>query len=233
MVKAFAYGSGSFEIANLLQFHQVDYLGVAYADEGVVLRKAGIGMPIMVMNAEDSSFDALVQYNLEPVLYSFPLLRGFDRCMRVKKEKGCRNSRYISSWRRGDEPRLGFPLKVDDRRAGEKPCSIPLSRCRASSAIWRPARNRGRMPSRSGRRPFSLLLQQNCGIPSIILFCNISPIPPPSPVIPSSSWIWFDWGSASMVSIALRRPLPIRMLPACTLTPIRNLSWILRGKCPR
>lgn len=84
MVKAFAYGSGSYEIANLLQFHGVDYLGVAYADEGVALRKAGIRMPIMVMNTENSSFDSLVQYNLEPVIYSFSLLRHFDKWL--KKE---------------------------------------------------------------------------------------------------------------------------------------------------
>ncbi|HXD79477.1 MAG TPA: bifunctional UDP-N-acetylmuramoyl-tripeptide:D-alanyl-D-alanine ligase/alanine racemase, partial [Puia sp.] len=79
MVKAFAYGSGSFEIANLLQFHGVDYLGVAYADEGVALRKAGIRMPIMVMNTENSGFDSLAQYNLEPVLYSPELLQSLDR----------------------------------------------------------------------------------------------------------------------------------------------------------
>lgn len=84
MVKAFGYGSGSFEIANLLQFHGVDYLGVAYADEGVVLRKGGIRMPIMVMNTENSSFDSLVLYNLEPVIYSFTLLHSFDRWL--KKE---------------------------------------------------------------------------------------------------------------------------------------------------
>ncbi|MHA4810856.1 bifunctional UDP-N-acetylmuramoyl-tripeptide:D-alanyl-D-alanine ligase/alanine racemase [Flavitalea flava] len=84
MVKAFAYGSGSYEIANLLQFHRVDYLGVAYADEGVALRKGGISMPVMVMNTENSSFDALVQYNLEPVIYSFSLLRSFDKWL--KKE---------------------------------------------------------------------------------------------------------------------------------------------------
>jgi len=84
MVKAFGYGSGSFEIANLLQFHGVDYLGVAYADEGVVLRKGGIRMPIMVMNTENSSFNSLVQYNLEPVIYSFTLLHSFDKWL--KKE---------------------------------------------------------------------------------------------------------------------------------------------------
>ncbi len=82
MVKAFAYGSGSFEIANLLQFHGVDYLGVAYADEGVGLRKGGIRMPIMVMNTENAAFDSLVQYNLEPVVYSFPLLRSFEKWLK-------------------------------------------------------------------------------------------------------------------------------------------------------
>jgi alanine racemase len=84
MVKAFGYGSGSFEIANLLQFHGIDWLGVAYADEGVVLRKGGIRVPIMIMNTENSSFDLLVEYNLEPVIYSFSLLRTFDRWL--KKE---------------------------------------------------------------------------------------------------------------------------------------------------
>jgi alanine racemase len=84
MVKAYGYGSGSFEIANLLQFHGIDYLGVAYADEGVVLRKAGIRVPIMIMNTETSSFDSLVGYNLEPVIYSLSLLQGFDRWL--KKE---------------------------------------------------------------------------------------------------------------------------------------------------
>jgi Alr-MurF fusion protein len=78
MVKAFSYGSGSFEIANLLQFHKVDYLAVAYADEGVELRKAGITLPIMVMNAEESTFDLLVQHNLEPELFSLGILNNFE-----------------------------------------------------------------------------------------------------------------------------------------------------------
>jgi alanine racemase len=82
MVKAYAYGAGSFEIAGLLQFHGVDYLGVAYADEGVALRKAGIRIPIMVMNTENSAFHSLVEYNLEPVIYSFPLLRSLDRWLK-------------------------------------------------------------------------------------------------------------------------------------------------------
>ena len=77
MVKAFSYGSGSFEIASLLQHAGVDYLAVAYADEGVELRKAGIRLPIMVMNTEEAGFDAIVAYQLEPELYSFKILRSF------------------------------------------------------------------------------------------------------------------------------------------------------------
>jgi len=82
MVKAFSYGSGSFEIANLLQFHKVDYLAVAYADEGVELRKAGITLPIMVMNVEEITFDVLVQYNLEPELFSLDILTTFENYLK-------------------------------------------------------------------------------------------------------------------------------------------------------
>jgi len=78
MVKAFSYGSGSFEIASVLQFHRIDYLAVAYADEGVELRKGGITMPIMVMNPEEQSYDAMIQHNLEPEIYSFRVLGLFD-----------------------------------------------------------------------------------------------------------------------------------------------------------
>jgi alanine racemase len=81
MVKAFSYGSGSFEIANLLQFHHVDYLAVAYADEGVELRKAGITLPIMVMNPEEQSFDLLLPYNLEPEIYNFRVLEMLERAI--------------------------------------------------------------------------------------------------------------------------------------------------------
>ena len=70
MVKAFGYGSGSFEIANVLQYHHVGYLAVAYADEGIELRKAGISLPIMVISPEEQSFDAMIQYGLEPEIYS-------------------------------------------------------------------------------------------------------------------------------------------------------------------
>ncbi|GGG92763.1 bifunctional UDP-N-acetylmuramoyl-tripeptide:D-alanyl-D-alanine ligase/alanine racemase [Pedobacter zeae] len=77
MVKAFSYGSGSFEIANLLQFHKVDYLAVAYADEGIALRKAGITLPIMVMSPEESAFEAIIRHRLEPEIYSLEILNSF------------------------------------------------------------------------------------------------------------------------------------------------------------
>ncbi len=74
MVKAFAYGSGSAEVASLLQFHRVDYLAVAYADEGVVLRQNGITLPIMVMNPAQGTFETLWEYQLEPEIYSRKIL---------------------------------------------------------------------------------------------------------------------------------------------------------------
>lgn len=77
MVKAFSYGSGSFEIANLLQFNKVDYLAVAYADEGVALIKAGIRIPVMVMSPEPSAFNSLIENQLEPELYSLEVLKSF------------------------------------------------------------------------------------------------------------------------------------------------------------
>ena len=78
MVKAFSYGVSSVEIAKLLEFHRVDYLGVAYTDEGITLRKAGIETPIMVLNPEERSFGAIIKYRLEPEIYSFELLESFS-----------------------------------------------------------------------------------------------------------------------------------------------------------
>ncbi|QMW05497.1 bifunctional UDP-N-acetylmuramoyl-tripeptide:D-alanyl-D-alanine ligase/alanine racemase [Spirosoma foliorum] len=92
MVKAFAYGSGSAEVAQLLQFHRVDYLGVAYADEGIALRQNGIELPIMVMNPAPETFDALLAYNLEPEIYSMRLLREWGRFVAKGKGQGAESS---------------------------------------------------------------------------------------------------------------------------------------------
>lgn len=77
MVKANAYGLGSYEISEFLQHHHIDYLGVAFADEGVELRKKGITTPIIVMNPEQHSYQTIIEYNLEPEIYSFRVLELF------------------------------------------------------------------------------------------------------------------------------------------------------------
>jgi alanine racemase len=77
MVKAFSYGTGSHEIASVLEYNKVDFLAVAYADEGVELRTAGITLPIMVMNIDETTFDAVVNHNLEPEIFSFGILQSF------------------------------------------------------------------------------------------------------------------------------------------------------------
>jgi alanine racemase len=77
MVKAMGYGSGSSEIAKTLQHIGVNYLAVAYADEGVELREASISLPIMVMSPERDSFEDIITYNLEPEIYSFKILEDF------------------------------------------------------------------------------------------------------------------------------------------------------------
>lgn len=77
MVKANAYGLGSYEISEFLQHHHIDYLGVAFVDEGVELRKKGITVPIVVMNPEQHSYETLIEYNLEPEIYSFRVLELF------------------------------------------------------------------------------------------------------------------------------------------------------------
>lgn len=81
MVKALSYGSGTYEIAGVLQYHGVDYLGVAFADEGVELREAGIKLPIIVMNPEQNSFNLMIEYNLEPEIYSSLVLNQFQKTL--------------------------------------------------------------------------------------------------------------------------------------------------------
>lgn len=106
MVKAFSYGSGSVEIAAQLQFHKVDYLTVAYADEGVELRKGGITLPIMVMNPEPATFEAILQYDLEPDIYSFQLMDQLEAFM---KKQGVVAYPVHIEFETGMN-RLGFPL---------------------------------------------------------------------------------------------------------------------------
>ena len=87
MVKAFGYGNGGYEIAKLLEHHNVDYLGVAFADEGISLKNAGIQLPIMVLNPETTSFPAIIQHQLEPEIYSLKGLKAFLKIAEQKKLK--------------------------------------------------------------------------------------------------------------------------------------------------
>jgi alanine racemase len=88
MVKAFSYGNGGFEIAKLLEYLKADYLGVAFADEGISLRNNEISLPIMVMNPETTSFGAIIQHQLEPEIYS---LKGLNAFLKMAKQKKLKN----------------------------------------------------------------------------------------------------------------------------------------------
>ncbi len=88
MVKASAYGAGSYEIAKTLQDHRVDYLAVAVADEGSDLRKAGITCSIMIMNPELTAFKTMFDYKLEPEVYSFHLL---NELIKAAEKEGVTN----------------------------------------------------------------------------------------------------------------------------------------------
>jgi len=85
MVKALSYGSGSYEIANLLQHEKVDYLGVAFTDEGAALRYAGITLPIMVMSPSEETFEDIIDLNLEPEIYSLNQLKLFSRIVSLSQ----------------------------------------------------------------------------------------------------------------------------------------------------
>ena len=87
MVKAYSYGNGGYEIAKLLAHHKVDYLGVAFADEGIALKQAGIELPIMVMNPESTSYHSLIQFGLEPEIYSLKGLKAFVKLAEEKRLK--------------------------------------------------------------------------------------------------------------------------------------------------
>ena len=112
MVKAFSYGGGSFEIANLLQFHRVDYLAVAYADEGITLRENGIHLPIMVMNPSPDQYGKMGDYRLEPEIYSLRTLKAF---LQFCSEKDDENIPSIHLKIDTGMHRLGFqPEEMDE-----------------------------------------------------------------------------------------------------------------------
>lgn len=84
MVKAFAYGTGAVEVARTLQHHQCDYLAVAVADEGAELRRAGIRVPIEVMDPEMNALDSIIENELEPNIYNFRILDAFTKAVKAQ-----------------------------------------------------------------------------------------------------------------------------------------------------
>ena len=122
MVKASAYGAGSYEIAKTLQDHRVDYLAVAVADEGSDLRKAGITSSIIIMNPEQTAFKTMFDYKLEPEIYSFNLL---NELIKAAEKEGVTN----------------FPvhIKIDTgmHRLGFAPSEIPelLARLKRQTSV--------------------------------------------------------------------------------------------------
>lgn len=88
MVKAFGYGTGGLPVASLLEYHGVDYLGVAYVNEGVSLRKQGIQLPMLVLNPDPSSFTQMIEHRLEPEIYSLSQLEAFERALESAQYEG-------------------------------------------------------------------------------------------------------------------------------------------------
>ncbi len=86
MVKASAYGAGSVEVAKIMETEKIDYLAVAYTDEGVALREERISLPILVLNPEPSGFDAMLRYDLEPEIYSLYQLKQLYSFIKGNKE---------------------------------------------------------------------------------------------------------------------------------------------------
>lgn len=122
MVKASAYGAGSFEIAKTLEDHRVDYLAVAVADEGADLRKAGIGSSIIIMNPEVTAFKTMFDYRLEPEVYSFHLL---EELIKAAEREGATN--------------CPIHIKIDTgmHRLGFDPADMPrlIERLKRQSAV--------------------------------------------------------------------------------------------------
>lgn len=114
MVKAFAYGSGSYEVASLLEFQRADYLAVAYADEGQQLRDNGISLPIMVLNPGPDSFGQLRRYRLEPEIYSLERLHDYLQAAREAAADGA-----------GPLPSLHLKLDTGMRRLGFAEDELP------------------------------------------------------------------------------------------------------------
>ncbi|ETN94783.1 alanine racemase [Zhouia amylolytica] len=107
VVKAYAYGNDSCEIAKFLESKGVEYFAVAYAYEGVALRKAGITTPILVLHSIPAQFEEIIEFHLEPNLYNKKVLEEF---MSLMKHKGIQNYPIHLKFNTGLN-RLGFEAR--------------------------------------------------------------------------------------------------------------------------
>ena len=124
MIKASGYGHGGYEVASTLQFQGVDYLAVAFADEGVALRGSGIAMPIVVLNADEDSFELMVANGLEPEIYNFRSLAAFGQVLRRYGERSYPVHVKLDTGMH----RLGFPEGDVERLAQELAARHPMLR---------------------------------------------------------------------------------------------------------
>lgn len=87
MVKALSYGLGDAELINELRYHNIDYLAVAYTDEGIALRERKILTPIVVLGAEAAGFSTMIKYDLEPEIFNFHYLKKLEEALLLYPEK--------------------------------------------------------------------------------------------------------------------------------------------------
>ena len=87
VIKASAYGSGSEELARFLEFRKVGYLAVAFIDEGIQLRKAGVMLPVIILNPDRNGVLDMIRYDLEPEVYSLEQLREINALMAAGEQK--------------------------------------------------------------------------------------------------------------------------------------------------
>lgn len=226
MVKAASYGAGDFEVAQLLQHQGVDYLAVAFADEGVLLRERGITMPVVVLNADADSFDAMAANRLEPEIYSLRSLHGVrcgGRTLRRTALSDPRQARYgnASSGLRGGgvacAARCARPLRADGA-CGER-LRAPLYVGRSRAGRFHAVADRAFRPHEQPHRGGVALSR-----PAVI-----RPIRPRSSVFPKRSMTCagWGWGFTASDSSTTRRCVPSRR---CAPASCRSSGWLRRRR---
>jgi alanine racemase len=228
MVKAFAYGSGSYEVASLLEFQRADYLAVAYADEGQQLRDNGISLPIMVLNPGPDSFSQLRRYRLEPEIYSLERLHDYLQAAREAAADGA-----------GPLPPLHLKLDTGMRRLGFAEEELPellalLASHRAAlpvagimthlAAADDPAHDEFTQQQLTIFRRMAAAIEDVLGYPALKHALNSAAGGQPRP----TSAAWLRWPSATPMAMTAAFPT-VRAWCCCTAAAPRwwaRYAWI-------